>query len=142
MPDWVAEALDADVTFAIARVLLTLPYWWSGLFKLFDFHAAVMESAALNLPHPELIAVTTVVVQLVGSLLVVTDRHLWLGAGVLAVFTALATLVAHAFWTLQGAARYEQMNTFLEHVALIAAFATAAIASRRRATHPLLERAT
>lgn len=142
MPDWVAETLDADITFAIARVLLTLPYWWSGLSKLFDFHAAVMENAALNLPHPELIAAATVVVQLVGSLLVITDWYLWLGAGALAGFTAIATLVAHAFWTLQGATRYEQMNAFLEHIALIAAFATAAIASRRRGTHPVLEPVT
>lgn len=131
-PRWVARTLNAGALFVVARVLLTLPYWWSGLDKLFHFHTAVLESAGLHLPHPELVAGTTIAVQLIGSLLVIADRYLWLGAGALAVFTLIATLAAHAFWTLSGAARFAEMNVFLEHIALIAAFALVAIASHYR----------
>lgn len=134
-PRWVAITLNAGATFVVARVLLTLPYWWSGLDKLSHFHTAVVESAGLHLPHPELIAGATIAVQLIGSLLVIADRYLWLGAGALAVFTLIATLAAHAFWTLSGAARFAEMNIFLEHIALIAAFALVALASHYRNDH-------
>lgn len=132
MPGWVAKTLDADATFVLARIMLTLPYWWGGFDKVLHFHAAVSENAGLHLPHPELIAVATIVVELVGSLLVIVNRYLWLGAGALVVFTAVATLVAHAFWTLSGATRFAQMNIFLEHIALIAAFVIVAIAAWQR----------
>lgn len=130
-PRWVAATLDAGVTFTLARIVLTLPYWWSGLAKLFDPHGAMLENAALGLPLPLLVVVVTIAVQLCGSWLVVTNRHLWLGAGVLATFTLMATLLAHAFWRFEGAERLAQMNTFLEHLALIAAFVVVAVASRR-----------
>jgi uncharacterized membrane protein YphA (DoxX/SURF4 family) len=132
MPGWVRATLDAEVTFALARLLLTLPYWCSGLAKLLDPLGAVQECAGLGLPAPGLVVALTIVVQLGGSLLVIANRRLWLGAGALAVFTVAATLAAHAFWRVQGAARLAQMNAFLEHLALIAAFALAAVASRRR----------
>ena len=66
-------------------------------------------------------------VQIGGSLLVIFNRSTWLGAGALAVFTAVATFLAHAFWKLDGAARFSEMNVFMEHIALIAGFVFAAM---------------
>ena len=73
------------------------------------------------------VAGATVATQLLGSILLLTTRWCWLGAGILSVFTAIATLIAHAFWLDEGAERIHQMATFLEHVAIIAGFAGAAI---------------
>lgn len=45
----------------------------------------------------------------------------------LAVFTALANLIANHFWTMAGAARFAATNGFFEHIAMIAGFVLAAM---------------
>jgi hypothetical protein len=57
----------------------------------------------------------------------ILNRRTWLGAGALGVFTALATVLAHQFWTLDGIERVRELNTFLEHEAIIAGLVLVAI---------------
>jgi transmembrane protein len=83
--------------------------------------------AALGLEPAWLFNALTVFVQLGGSLLVNLNRWTWLGAGALGVFTALASVMAHPFWTLDGIERVRELNTFLEHLAIIAGFVLVAI---------------
>lgn len=130
-PRWVDGVLGAPLTALLARLALTCPYWISAIVKLGDFPAAVAEQAHFGLQPPEPWAALTIVVQLLGSALVVGGRWVWLGAGALGVFTAAATVIAHAFWNLQGAERFHATNTFLEHVALIAGLVLAAMLSSR-----------
>jgi transmembrane protein len=121
--------LRAPATAAAARIVLCLPFWWSGLSKLLDFSGGTAEMAALGLEPAWLFNALTVLVQLGGSLLVILNRWTWLGAGALGVFTALATVMAHRFWTLEGVERVRELNTFLEHLAIIAGFVLVAILS-------------
>ena len=130
-PRWIGVLLDAPVTLAIMRVALTLPYWWSAIAKILHPTAALAEVAALGLPAPMLVLAATLTVQAGGTVLIVANRYAWLGAGALAVFTGFATLIGHPFWQLEGAARFEQMNSFLEHIALIAGFGLAAMLAWR-----------
>ena len=131
-PTWVAAVLAHPATWWCARVALTLPYWWSGIDKALHSKAALAEIASLGLPSPELMYVVLLAVQLLGSACVIFNRMTWLGAGALGVFTAIVTVIAHPFWSLQGAERFPAMNTFLEHVALIAGFAYAAMFAASR----------
>jgi uncharacterized membrane protein YphA (DoxX/SURF4 family) len=126
-PAWVAAILATPATWWLARIALTLPYWWSGIDKALHPQAAIAEIAGLNIAAPALAYAATLVVQLGGSLAIIANRYAWLGAGALAIFTAVVTAIAHAFWNLQGAARFAEMNTFLEHVALSAGFVYAAM---------------
>jgi transmembrane protein len=119
--------LRAPATAAAARIVLCLPFWWSGLTKLLDFSGGTAEMAALGLEPAWLFNALTIFVQLGGSLLVILNRWTWLGAGALGVFTALATVTAHRFWTLDGIERVRELNTFLEHLAIIAGFVLVAI---------------
>ena len=119
--------LQAPVTAAVARIVLCLPFWWSGLRKLLDFSGGTAEMAALGLKPAWLFNALTILVQLGGSLLVILNRWTWLGAGALGVFTALATVMAHQFWTLDGIERVRELNIFLEHLAIIAGFVLVAI---------------
>ena len=119
--------LRAPATAAAARIVLCLPFWWSGLSKLLDFSGGTAEMAALGLEPAWLFNALTILVQLGGSLLVILNRWTWLGAGALGVFTALATVMAHRFWTLDGIERVRELNTFLEHLAIIAGFVLVAI---------------
>jgi uncharacterized membrane protein YphA (DoxX/SURF4 family) len=77
------------------------------------------------------------IVQLGGSLLVIVNRWAWLGAGALGVFTLIVTILVHAFWNLDGPARFAEMNTFLEHMALIAGFVFAAMMARDHPKNPI-----
>jgi len=128
-PSLIAAILRSPVTAWLARVCLTLPYWWSGIDKLLHPQAALAELQATGLPASWAIYALILVVQLGGSLAIIANRYVWLGAGALAVFTAFATYVAHAFWKLDGAARFAEMNIFMEHIALMAGFAFAALYS-------------
>jgi len=119
--------LRAPATAAAARIVLCLPFWWSGLTKLLDFSGGTAEMTALGLEPAWLFNALTIFVQLGGSLLVILNRWTWLGAGALGVFTALATVLAHQFWTPDGIERARELNTFLEHLAIIAGFVLVAI---------------
>lgn len=134
-PALIAALLDAPITAWFARVALTLPYWWSGIDKLLDPHAALAEIRGLGMPNSWALYGLLLLVQLGGSLTIIANRYAWLGAGALAVFTAVVTILAHAFWTLDGPTRFAEMNVFMEHVALIAGMAFAALygyAAKRR----------
>lgn len=116
----------------LARVLLTLPYGWSGFAKLADLPAALAEAEHLGLRPAALVVAATILVQLGGAVLVILGRWTWLGAGMLGVFTALATLIAHPFWTVgDPMERFHARNTFLEHIALVAGLMLAAILADR-----------
>lgn len=135
-PAPIAALLRAPVFNLAARVLLTLPYGWSGLAKLADLTGARTEADGLGLAPPGLFVAATIAVQLIGSALLITGRWAWLAAGALGVFTALATLIAHPFWTIaEPTARFHAQNTFLEHLGLIGGLMiAAALAERGRTT--------
>jgi uncharacterized membrane protein YphA (DoxX/SURF4 family) len=109
------------------RAALASPFLASGLFKLSDWNAGLAEFAALALWVPEITLVAVIATQICGSLLLLTQRWAWLGAGMLAVFTVVATIIAHPFWFLQGADFIRQLTTFLEHVAIVSGLGAAAI---------------
>jgi transmembrane protein len=119
--------LRAPATGAAARIVLCLPFWWSGLAKLIDFSGGAAEMAAHGLEPGWLFNALTIFVQLGGSLLVILNRWTWLGAGALGVFTGLASVLAHQFWTLDGVERFREFNTFLEHLSIIAGFVLVAM---------------
>jgi transmembrane protein len=119
-PALIVRILEARVTVYLARLCLTLPFWWSGVDKLLHPHAALAEIQGLGLPSSWLLYGLLLITQLGGSLAIIFNRYAWLGAGALGVFTGIVTYMAHAFWTLQGPARFAEMNDFLEHISLMA----------------------
>jgi uncharacterized membrane protein YphA (DoxX/SURF4 family) len=79
-----------------------------------------------------LVVAATIAVQFGGSVLLILGRLGWLTAGALGVFTALATLIAHPYWTVEDPAeRFHALNTFLEHIGLIGGFMLAAVLVER-----------
>jgi uncharacterized membrane protein YphA (DoxX/SURF4 family) len=109
------------------RAALASPFLASGLLKLVDWNSALAEFAALGIWAPQITVAAVILTQICGSLLLVTRRGAWLGAGLLAVFTMLATVIAHPFWLLEGADRVRQLTTFLEHVAIVGGLAAVAL---------------
>jgi transmembrane protein len=121
-PSVVAHMLDNPATLLFARICVTLPFLEAGVIKLVDWQAGNAEMLHAGLHPAWVFNLAALVTELVGSVLIILNRKAWLGAGALGIFTVLATLLAHRFWELTGEARIMQLNTFLEHATISAAF--------------------
>ena len=131
-PAFVGAILDARPTLFFAKLALVSAYVLGGVVKAGDFPAAIAEQAHFGLQPPALFAGLTIVVELLGSALVMTPRWAWLGAGMLGVFTGLAAITANAFWVMpDGHDRFMATNAFFEHIGLIGGFAVVAILAQR-----------
>ena len=127
VPRPIAQVLAAPGADFIARLALASPFLISGVVKLVDFGGTTGEVAGLGLQPAALVAASVIITQLGGSVLFLTRRFCWLGAGILAAFTALATLLAHPFWAFDGLDRGRQTATFFEHIAIVGGLAASAL---------------
>jgi uncharacterized membrane protein YphA (DoxX/SURF4 family) len=116
-----------------ARLALSSAYLLGAITKLADFPGAIAEQAHFGMPMPALFAVLTIAVELIGPALILSGRLVWLGAGMLGVFTVLAAITANAFWTMHaGPERFGATNAFFEHMGLVGGFALVALAADRK----------
>jgi uncharacterized membrane protein YphA (DoxX/SURF4 family) len=127
-PRFVDAILDWPGSWFLARLLLVGAYLLGGVVKLTDWPAAVAEQAHFGMASPALGAAITIAIELIGPLLILSGRMVWLGAGMLGVFTLLAAFKANAFWTMpMGQDRFMATNAFFEHLGLIGGFILAAL---------------
>ncbi len=121
-PSWVKSILRWSVTLPMARLALASAFLLGGVLKLIDFSGAVAEQAHFGLQPAPVWAALAILVEIVGSLLLIVGRYVWLAAGALGVLTVVAMVVADPFWALDGPARIAAANGFLERCGLIAGF--------------------
>ncbi|MFH5925756.1 DoxX family protein [Roseomonas xinghualingensis] len=126
-PRPIAAILDNRAFGVLMRIVITLPYWASGLVKLLDFNGAQAEMAMFNLQPAAPIAIAVIITQLPGAALVIHGRHAWLGAGALAVFTLLTIPFVHSFWAKTGPEAVASMHVAVEHIGMCGGLALAAI---------------
>ncbi|GLR84076.1 DoxX family protein [Bradyrhizobium iriomotense] len=119
-PHWVGAILFWPSLWPLARLALVSAYLIGGFSKLFDFAGAIAEQEHFGLHPGWLWASVVIVVEIVGSALVLAGRWVWLGAGGLGVLTAVAMLTANNFWAMTGHDRFMALNGFFEHLGLIA----------------------
>jgi uncharacterized membrane protein YphA (DoxX/SURF4 family)/predicted enzyme related to lactoylglutathione lyase len=131
-PRWIAAILSWPWILPVARVALVSAFLIGGIQKLTDFPGAVAEQAHFGLQPAWLWAATAIVVELGGSLLVIANRLVWLGAGGLGVLTAVAMLTANDFWAKMGHDRFMAINAFFEHLGLIAGLVLVSVLSLRK----------
>ena len=103
----------------LARAFMAAVFLYSGQDKLRHWQAGVQEVAGLGLPMPRLLAAITIVVQIAGGLSVLSGIGVALGAAILALFTAAATVLGHRFWLLHGQPARQELTTSLEHLAIV-----------------------
>lgn len=134
-PRLVHTVLDWPPTWFLARLLLVGAYMVGGFAKLTDWSGAVAEQAHFGMSPPALWAGLTIAVEIIGPMLILLGRMVWLGAGMLGVFTLLAAFVANAFWTMEGQERFMATNAFFEHVGLVGGFILAALVAEHARRH-------
>jgi transmembrane protein len=132
-PHWIAALLTNPALTTGALVLLTLPYWLSGLSKLRNLSGAIQEARDLRLHPAALVVGITIAVQLGMPVLIIAQVEVWLAAGVLGGFTAVATLLAHRFWAdTDPTTRFQDRIAFREHVGLIGGLILAAVLAEQQ----------
>jgi uncharacterized membrane protein YphA (DoxX/SURF4 family) len=133
-PRLVEAILDWRWTGFLARLALVGAYLLGGIVKASDWTAAVAEQAHFGMHPPAPWAALTVAIEIVGPLLILSGRLVWLGAGMLGVFTLFAAITANAFWAMPaGQERFMATNAFFEHLGLIGGFVLAAMVAEMEA---------
>lgn len=131
-PVWVKKILSIHGLLPLLRLALVSAYLVGGINKLIEFHMAIEEQASFGLQPAWLWASTAILIEIIGSLLVIFNRFVWLGAGALGCLTAIAMLVANDFWNHTGPAFFSTFNSFFEHLGLIAALVMVTILSNQK----------
>jgi uncharacterized membrane protein YphA (DoxX/SURF4 family) len=106
----------------LALLALCAAYLQGGFNKATDFAGAIAEMQHFGLAPAAPLAVLTIVVEIGGSLLILSGIYRWAGAIVLAGFTMFATFVANRFWEMVPPERFMAANSFFEHIGLMGAF--------------------
>lgn len=131
-PRVVDAFLDWRPLWFLARLALVSAYLLGGVVKATDWPSAIAEQAHFGMSPPAFWAALTIGVELVGPILILTGCFVWLGAGMLGVFTLLAAFTANAFWAMPaGQERFMATNAFFEHVGLIGGFVLVALVAER-----------
>jgi transmembrane protein len=131
-PRPIAAILDSQALWILSRLLISFMFWWEGVQFLLNFQAVAPGINVLGLQPVWLGPALTVAVMIVGSILVILDRYLWLGAGMLAAFTALTIPTVHRFWEMTGQEAILNWRSAEEHLATIGGLIALAIISRMR----------
>jgi uncharacterized membrane protein YphA (DoxX/SURF4 family) len=113
---------SSSPVYFIALLLLCAAYLQGGINKLLDFNGAIAEARHFGLEPAALVAIATIVTELLGSALILTGILRWLGALWLAIFTLMATFIANRFWEVPMPQRFAMENSFFEHLGLIGGF--------------------
>ncbi|USQ51285.1 DoxX family protein [Serratia marcescens] len=131
MQRFINTALDSYWLWLLARLCLMVIFISSGLAKLFDIEGlAEMRAAGL---HPAwLFNLASAAVLLTGSVLILLNRWVWLGAGMLSVFLILTIAIVHTFWNMSAPNMQISLYFALEHITVIGGLWVTAIASRLR----------
>jgi putative oxidoreductase len=115
------EANDASdgALILLSRILLSLPFLYSGIDKFRRWSAAQREVAASGLPWPTLLHLATVLLQLGGGLSLLIGLEARLGSLLLCLFLIPVTLIYHPFWRRSGPDFVAEADHFLLNFAFI-----------------------
>lgn len=102
-----------------ARVLLALMFVMSGFSKLTAIAGTTGYIASKGLPLPGVLAVASGLLELLGGLALTLGFKARIAAGALAVFTLLASLLFHNFWSLPAEQVMVNQLMFLKNLAVI-----------------------
>lgn len=113
----------------VAHLMIAFLFLYRGLTALpkFAHHAAQMEGH--NIPFPRVFAAGGFATMLVGGVMVGLNYHAAIGAWLLIVFTLLANLLYHHFWSMNDP-RLRQTHTwiFCNNIAVMGGLLLVAIA--------------
>jgi putative oxidoreductase len=128
LPGAVLNALPIE---PIGRALVGVLFLVSGALKIGKFAGVAAGLASKGLPLPEVMTALVIALEIAGGLALVFGWRVREAALALALFCIPATLLFHAFWSVDAAAFGNQLNHFLKNVAIIGALLVIASGANR-----------
>lgn len=112
----------------VGRILLAVMFIISGWGKIGGFDGTVGYIGSVGLPMPQVLAIATIILELVaGVLLVIGWKTRW-AAWALALFTLLAGVLFHNYWTLPADKQMMQQIMFLKNLSITGGLLMLAVA--------------
>lgn len=102
-----------------ARILLALIFVISGVGKVGGFQGTVGYIQSAGLPAADLLAIGAIVIELAGGAMLVLGWQARWAAAALFVYTLLAGLFFHAFWSAPADQAMLQQIQFLKNIAIM-----------------------
>ncbi len=103
----------------LARILLAQLFVVSGVGKITAFQKTAAYMAAKGMPMSEVLLVLTIVLEVGGGLaLILGWRVRWIAAAFF-VFTLLAAVIFHPFWSVEPASISGHLNNFMKNLAIM-----------------------
>lgn len=109
---------DSLITLS-GRILISVIFLISGVFKVAAYSQMVGYAAAVHLPVPNVAIALAAAVELAMGLAILAGFKTRIAAWVLFLYLIPVTFFFHNFWAVQGAAQQMQMVNFLKNAAIM-----------------------
>ncbi len=110
----------------VGRVLMAALFLPAGVSKIAGFAGTVGYIASKGVPLPEAAAIIAIIVEVGGGLALILGVKTRWAALALALFTLIATLMFHNYWTLPADQQMMQQLMFMKNIAVIGGLLTLA----------------
>ena len=110
----------------VGRILLAVLFLPAGISKLTGFAGTVGYIASVGLPMPQVAAALALVVEIGGSLALIAGFGTRVAALALAVFTFVASIFFHNFWSVPADQQFVQQLMFFKNIGVVGGLLTLA----------------
>ncbi|WP_037585791.1 DoxX family protein [Stenoxybacter acetivorans] len=131
-PHWLEKLLLSNGMWLFARIVITFLFWITAVNWILDFNEARSAAASVHLFPPAFWGWFLIAFYIAGSLLIIADRMMWLGAGAFLVFVFLTIVCVHHWWSMSGAQEASAWNEVKEHITVMGSMIVVCIASLLR----------
>lgn len=112
--------VDQNWLALIGRILFSCIFFFSAISKIFTFKLTLFYMVGAGIASfTEIFLVIAIMLELVGSILVLLGWYTRVGGLLLLLFTLAVTIGIHHFWTYPTAQAQNQMTNFLKNIALL-----------------------
>src|SRR5689334_12547348 len=108
-----------DELILVARILLVVLFVVFGWGKLTNFSVAVGYMTQTNVPMPSVAAVVAIAVEIFVALAIAFGAWTRPLALLLALYALATAFLGHAFWTMEGAARFGNALNFYKNISIV-----------------------
>jgi putative oxidoreductase len=114
-----ATTLNYDWAALVGRLLLAALFIMSGFGKIGGFEGTAGYIASKGLPVPQVLAALTIAIELGGGVLLAIGWKARWAALAIAVFTLIAAVIFHNYWTAAPDARMNEYNAFWKNISIV-----------------------
>lgn len=121
--------MTSPVLHGTGRVLLALYFFVPGLMKISGWDDIVALVKHHGVAFPEVAVLVSIAVNVIGALLLMTNRHVRLTALGFALYILLVNFMLHDFWNFDGIEGAHELQNFIKNLGILAGLLVLAGAS-------------